>query len=792
MRTISWWERGAISLAIALVGASALLAIYLLEPRTHFDMLSTIEGKLVDLRFRMRGPRPPRNDVVIVAIDSKSVQEIGRWPWSRRQQAALVDRLREWKASAVAFDVLFSEPEGAREAELLGRAMASLPPPAERGGDPHATARQTLSAAIEEALGDKAFAASLAATFDADAALPVLGYDFVFPQDIRGGAAPRMLSVTDERVVLDAGSYATRDENDAVLAVSPPRLGAGIRPVVLELAERAAALGFVNPVTDRDGTIRREQVAIAYGPPNARLQAFMPLAIAGVATHLRLRVDQIALDLARGELRLERAEREGGSPRVYRFDPDNGTAWIDFCGGARTFATYSFVDVLRDQLVDSQGRKISGPNAFAGKLVFVGATDPGLGDFFVTPFTSRLPGVEMHANVADNVLEGRQLLAAADYDLSVVVTTLAASTIVAVIAATLRSLFALFLVGAIALACLTITSAQFAGAGIIWNWTVPGLAVALGFTGVTAYRQLTEERAKRHIRSVFSTYVAPDVVAQVLDDPSKLKLGGTRCKCSIFFSDVVGFTTLAESIADPEKLVLLMNRYLGRMTQVILDRGGMLDKYIGDAIMAVFGAPITRSDHAALACRAALGNREALSGLREELRAEGLPDIDCRIGINTGEVVLGNVGSELKMDYTALGDVVNLASRLEGANKEYGTRILVTEPTRIEAERDDADLVFRPLDKIAVKGKQVAVEIHELVGDRRALSPQKQQLVETFREGLSLYLSRSFMEAQSRFEEVLRVEPDDGPALAYVARCRQFTVEPPPESWTGVFEMKTK
>jgi adenylate cyclase len=516
----------------------------------------------------------------------------------------------------------------------------------------------------------------------------------------------------------------------------------------------------------------------------------MPLAIAAVVTHLRLRVDQVELDLPRGELRLAATERSAA--RLLRFDPDGGTAWIDFAGGARSFPTYSFVDVLREELSDDRGRRIAGGEAFAGRLVFVGATDPGLGDFFVTPFSARLPGVEMHANVAENILQGHQLLAGADYDLTVVLSALTAAAVVAVVAATYPVLPALVVVGVIGAFWLGITFAQFSQAGRIWNWTVPGMTIVFAFTIVTAYRQLTEEREKRRIRSVFSTYVAPAVVSQMLEDPDKFRLGGTRCECTIFFSDVVGFTTLSESIDDPEKLVSLMNRYLGSMTRVILDRGGLLDKYIGDAIMAIFGVPLPEPDHAARACRAALGNREALRELRNELRAESLPEIDCRIGINTGEVVVGNVGSALKMDYTVLGDPVNLASRLEAANKEYGTHILVSGQTRMEAEQCDRDLVFRLLDMVAVKGKSVAVEIYELVGERAAISPEKRKLLDLFAKGLAFYRERCFAEAENRFQEALLVDPQDGPSRTYVARCQEFMLEPPPPSWDGVFEMRTK
>jgi adenylate cyclase len=208
--------------------------------------------------------------------------------------------------------------------------------------------------------------------------------------------------------------------------------------------------------------------------------------------------------------------------------------------------------------------------------------------------------------------------------------------------------------------------------------------------------------------------------------------------------------------------------------------------------MAVFGVPVPEPDHAARACRAALGNRAALRELRAELRAEGLPEVDCRIGLNTGEVVVGNVGSSLKMDYTVLGDPVNLASRLEAANKEYGTHIVVSGQTRMEAERYDRDLVFRLLDRVAVKGKSVAVEVYELVGERAAISPEKRKLLELFAKGLALYRERSFAEAENRFQEALLVDPEDRPSRTYLARCHEFMLEPPPPSWAGVYEMHTK
>ncbi len=832
-------------LAMATAVALAMAVLFEGEEAVRLDVLVNLEAKLLDLRFRARGPQPTSGEVVVVAIDDRSLDAIGRWPWSRDRHAALVDRLREWGASVVAFDTLFSEHEGVQSAEPLQRVAAALPsggdslaaarelleaamaqaadgptdfglggilwqidaalPPA---GDPAALARQVIAAEIEMMRQDRSFAAAIERTYDDSKALTVLGFHFVLLADRPDPRAlGRVLSSDDEAWILDLATYPSRDANRDILRTRPPSLALALRPVVIELAEVAAGQGYVNPVFDPDGVLRRERLVAVYssglqetfaaGQPVAKalretaapVQAYMPLAVAAVVTHLGLTIDQIELDMVNGQLRFA---GPAGEPRVHHFDPQDGTTLIDYYGPARTFPTHSFIDVLEATLRNREGRSISGPEAFAGRLVFVGATAQGLSDTYTTPFTTRLAGVEKHANVAENLLRGRQLRTHGNYELAVILTAFAGALIVALVAGNLTSLAAglVLLVGSAA--WLIYTWLDFIERGLVWNLTMPLLTVLLGYAVITAYRQLTEERAKRHVRSVFSTYLSPESVKELLDDPSKLKLGGERRTCTVFFSDVVGFTTISETIGEPEVLVSLMNRYLGRMTDLILEERGMLDKYIGDAIMALFGVARAKADHAARACRAALKNRAALVELGAELAAEGLPPIDCRIGINTGEVVIGNMGSSIRMNYTAIGDAVNLASRLEGAGKAYGAHVLVGERTYQEAAKTDKKLVFRPLDLLVVKGKNEPARVFELVGYRGKLSARQKQATELFSAAIERYRDRDFAAALEIFEQVLECDPDDGPAHTYVARCQQFQEHPPPEDWDGVFRMQTK
>jgi adenylate cyclase len=726
--------RNLMSLAIGL-GIALLLFVGFLVDRKIGHPFEVMESRLVDRRFLLRGPHEPSGEVVVVVIDSKSVERIGRWPWSRAVHVNFIDRMREWNASTLAFDVLFTESEGAAEVTRLQHIAATLPRdvPKNVEGALNGT-RLAIQGALAEVQVDKLFAGAIERTYDDDAALTVLAFDFVFHEELKHwGQLGSLLAAKDEQLVLDLASYLSRDENTAYLRKFPPKLALGVRPIVADLAEWVAGLGFVNPVYDRDGVLRREQLVAVYSPvvrdafeaekdiydallePEARVQAYMPLAVAGVATHLRLSADQVQLDLAEGELRFFEDAEE---PRiVHRFDPFDGTAWIDFYGASQTFPTYSYVDVLGDQLIDAGGDPISGREAFEGKLVFVGHTDPGLSDFFVTPFITRLPGVEKHANVAENLLTGRQLHTHHDYVAVVGLCAAVAAIIVAVAVANLGPLLAAILVGCLSVGWLFYTYLGFANEGLVWNWSVPGLTVILAYAGVTAYRTGVERRAKRamtersqFIQATFGRYLSAEVVSLLVDSPDALKLGGERRRLTVMMSDLRGFTALCER-STPETVTGLLNFYLGRMAEIIFKHGGTIDEFIGDAIMGLFGAPVKREDDARRAVACAIEMQLAMPEVNQHLRDQGFPEVEMGIAINTGEVIVGNIGSERRTKYGVVGTNVNLTARIESYT--VGGQVYISGETLKDAGKDVETGAV-----IAVKAKGLAEPIpaYELRG----------------------------------------------------------------------------
>ena len=295
------------------------------------------------------------------------------------------------------------------------------------------------------------------------------------------------------------------------------------------------------------------------------------------------------------------------------------------------------------------------------------------------------------------------------------------------------------------------------------------------------------QATKKELRATFQKYVSPSIVEEILSDPKNIELGGKKMNLTIMFSDVRGFTTISEKL-DPHALSNLLNQYLTPMTEIVFANQGTLDKYMGDAIMAFFGAPIPIEKHAHFACRAALQSLEKLFELQKEFAAKGLPMIDIGIGLNSGEVSAGNMGSKTVRSYTVMGDAVNLASRLEGINKEYGTRIVISEFTFEQVKNGFA---CREIDWVRVKGKTKPVKIYELIREGSAQGNQAKHL-EIYNQAYSLYRSQNWLESQELFSRALDVDPNDQVSQMFLSRCANYIDSPPDSGWDGVFEMKTK
>ncbi len=333
-----------------------------------------------------------------------------------------------------------------------------------------------------------------------------------------------------------------------------------------------------------------------------------------------------------------------------------------------------------------------------------------------------------------------------------------------------------------------INIALFAFQNLYMDQLGVSLAILLPSAIVSSVKFMSEESQKRYIKEVFSKYMAPRVVEELIKDPGKLQLGGELRNISIFFSDVAGFSSISEKLT-PQELVALLNEYLSEMTDIILKYEGTVDKYEGDAIIAFFGAPLAFEDHPERVCLAAIDMKRRLAELREEWRKKGTFELKVRMGINTGEAVVGNMGSRQRMDYTMMGDAVNLASRLEGANKYYGTYTMISETTY---ERVKDVVEARELDLIRVVGKEQPIKVYELFGKKGTLPDYMYEMLKKYNEGLQLFRDRQWEEAQSAFKAGLRIVPDDGPCKTYIERCKEFAKNPPPKKWDGVYRLKTK
>jgi adenylate cyclase len=401
------------------------------------------------------------------------------------------------------------------------------------------------------------------------------------------------------------------------------------------------------------------------------------------------------------------------------------------------------------------------------------------------------PGVEVHATLLDNLLTDT-------YFRIDLINSLLTTTLILVLGLllgfTLPHLKGIY--GAVLAAALLVVYffAHRWMVNSLLTWTsfiYVAVVIALVWGGVTLFRFLVTDKDKRFIKGAFQQYLAPEVINQLMENPDRLKLGGERQVVTAFFSDVQGFSTISEKL-DPVALVQLMQEYLTEMSNIVMKYGGTIDKYIGDAIVAFFGAPVHFEDHATKAVLAALEMQTRLEEMRQNWRKEGRAEdmmLYQRIGLNTGPMVVGNMGSQSRFNYTMMGNAVNLAARLEGANKFYHTYAMCTEFTMDVAKEQ---VEFRELDSVAVKGVTQPVRVFELIGTKGSVPEEKMKGIAYFQKGLELYRKRQFEEGAKYFNAVYKFIPNDGPAKEFIERCKQYLQHPPDEHWDGSFHATEK
>jgi len=664
---------------IAAAVSIAALALFFLAP----PFLATFEARLYDLHFALRGVRDPGRAVAIVAIDERSLAEVGRWPWPRTVLADLVDRATAAGARVIALDILLSEPEVSGELRAVRALQARLG----AVGPPESPARRVVERELE-ALAEASDAdARLAAAIRASGRV-VLPVAFETAPET-GRAAPPAPDPVGPALPSALVSFRNYEERGRY---PPPGASRAVAPLPA-LAAAARELGHVTMVPDADGTTRLEAAVFEF-----RGRYYPSLAVQAVRVARGVDAPALRLDFGRA---LEIGDL------VAPLDARNRML-IDYAGPAGTFPHVSAVDLLR-------GRAPA--DALRDRIVFVGATAEGTYDLRVTPVSAVFPGVEKHANVAANLLEGRFLRQPDWATLLEALSVLLAPFTLAWALPRVRPLAGLGLT-VLALGALVGATHLAFRAGLWLPIFHPILSAATALVAITGFLYVAEERKRLGIKRAFQRFVSPDVVEQIAEHPEALQFGGENRQLTVLFSDIRDFTSFTERHA-PQEMVQMLREYFTRMVETVHANQGTLDKFIGDAVMAIFGAPLAYENHAERACRAALAMLDALEALQARWTAEGREVFRIGIGINSGEMVVGNLGSEQVFNYTVVGDGVNLASRLESLTKEFGVPIVISESTYTAVQHV---LAGRFLGEVRVKGKAAAVKVYALERQRGARS----------------------------------------------------------------------
>ncbi|HZY10565.1 MAG TPA: adenylate/guanylate cyclase domain-containing protein [Bacteroidota bacterium] len=708
--------------------------ILLLTQDVFFEItpLKRAELSLLDLRFQERGLHPLIRDssqVIIVEISQETFKSLPeKWPWPRSYYARLIRNLKRAGAKAVGIDIVFSSND------------------------------------TRDPKNDDDFRKALKET-----GIVVLGGRFDIEENLY--------------------TVRSRTENYGNVYI-----------------DSTTNAGLVNARSDVDGVLRR-YIPFAYDPAQDKRIPMFSLAILNVYFNQPSDYTVEVLDKY-----FEFVDR-----KIPRSDPTSFL--VNYYGPSGTFRRMKFGDILDDQEFKTVEELELGEDintfddpdigylydgTFKDKIVLVGSTMPEDKDLFHVPIAegrqagdNQMYGVEIHGNVIQNVLDNYFLTPQPLAVTALIVFIISFLTFVFV--ERLKTIKAKnsIIIGLISIVTVLSTMLIFFWLSVkvfiefnyIADMTSPLLAVILSFIAGTIYNFLTERKQKVLIKGMFSQYVNPSVVDEIVSNPEKLRLGGERKELTVFFNDIENFTRISEKIP-PEELVAILNEYLSAMTAILFANNGTLDKYEGDAIMAFWGAPIPQPDHALRACRTAVEMQDALGILRQTWQKEGKPKLNVRFGLNTGEVIVGNMGGVGRFDYTVIGDAVNLGARLESANKQYKTNIMISESTyKYVADQ----VIARELDLIVVAGKTEPIRVYELIGlVDGVIADERMKFLEHYTTGLKFYRAREWNKAIEKFQMALEIVPEDYPAQIYIERAYLYIDSPPPPEWNGVFILRTK
>lgn len=836
------------ALALALVAAGYT---YLQPIRRWGESSLAFERKVLDLKFQWRGRIPIEPQVVIAAGDEKAIRAFGRWgTWDRQIYAWMIENLVAAGADVVAFDMVFSDPAGIdhTHVDIISRLLAksrlaeSLTAVAEAPTKDPAALQQAARNAVElEHLWHNAIDgdARLVEAYDTHSTAIVQGA--VVNTEPEDGRVRTEKDAAEALQALETFVYREYGFGWKVTELADASQGKGAETTTMHLdvhpdgkpsdlqalievkgevilpqkafLDVASNIGFFSAYVDPDGVLRR--LPLVYRIGDAMVPA---LSIAAASVKFGANPMILADPFYKVGLAEIGFPREGG--QLVRIPVDlNGRLLINYYGPSGhndpslpdesrgTFPRVSLADVfcadlpaaVPDDATDELRERFSrcGERSLTiesltplvkGKVVLIAVTAIGTFDQRVTPFSPNVPGTEIHAAAIQNVIDGNALKRPGLHIQIEILLCLVVGLLFGIVLPRIPvAASVVFLVGCLGTWWFVDWNILFRAGR--WFHDVPlFLQMTTTWAGVLVWGYLTEGREKARLKAEFSTVLAPTVVEQLLSNPALAGLGGAERELTVMFSDIRGFTTMSEKLS-PEELTQFLNEYLTPMTELLIARQGTLDKYMGDAIMAFWGAPIEQKDHAQRACLTAVEMLDELAVLQAKWRAEGKPEIDIGIGLNSGLMRVGFMGSERMRNYTLLGDNVNLGSRLEGTNKNYGTRIIVSETTYRQAH---SVVHGRLLDAVRVKGKTEPVRIYEILGKGPAPNSVV-AFVEPFEAGLQHFQAQRWVEAEACFRAAAAARPGgDPPSAVYLERLEHFRHEPPPSDWDGVYEFKTK
>ncbi|MDH5542612.1 MAG: adenylate/guanylate cyclase domain-containing protein [Nitrospinota bacterium] len=753
------------NLSITVAITILVMVSYLFSPR----FMGRLELLMQDAFFNVRGELVPGNEVAIATIDEKSIDKLGRWPWKRTVIADLVDALTEYNVKVFGFDIVFSSPEIGITPEQLDSIRSKM----NEEGIPDSKIESLLAEIENNADNDQKLFDALKRSKKA-----VLGYFFHFSEEgLEHLSEAEMESYLD--IVAKSRYSGLKKDEGTDLKNMRLKKAYAVEATIEKISNSTKRMGYFNFAPDLDGSVRKIPLIVKYRDM-VELEGeddylFPPLSFTVLRKYLKatiliwtgpLGIQKVALMSKDGDIEIPTNEM--------------GEMWINYYGPGGTFPHLSIVDIIE--------RKIP-PEQLDGKIVMIGPTATAIEDLRITPFDKVFPGVESHATVIDNIIHQRFLKDPPVPNILIdFISIVLIGTVLFVTVPRLGAVTGGGLALAIAVISLLAHYILFTRYNTVFHTVPPLLETGLAYASLAIYRFIMEEKEKRYIQGAFGQYLSPVVIDQLIKDPAALQLGGQRKELTAFFSDVAGFSTISEKLS-PEELVLLLNDYLTAMTDIILKYDGVVDKFEGDAIIAFYGAPLDFEDHAERCCLTAIEMQEKLALMREDWAKEGKAQLRMRIGINTGSMVVGNMGSRTRMDYTMMGDAVNLAARLEGANKPYGTELMVSHYTHnICGHLFDS----REIDRLRVVGKQEIITVYELICLKGKIDPKKQNVITLYNDGLGHYKEREWKKAVDKFSEILEFDVNDGPAMTYLERALDFQLKEPPKDWDGVFILTSK